>query len=192
MTLEPLALAGVHRMRFAAQADERGHFVRLWDRDLLAAAGLPATLVQMSAAFNAVAGTVRGLHFGWPPSRESKLVRCTRGRALDVLLDLRPHSPTYLRHLALELDADAPVTLVVPPGVAHGYQTLQDGTELHYAMDEAYRPQALGTVRFDDPCWGIRWPLPVSRMAARDREAPPFDEPAHRRRWLGAEVVHAA
>ena len=192
MRLTALDLQDARLLQFPAHPDERGHFARLWDRDALAAAGLPSALVQMSCAFNALAGTVRGLHFGWPPSREAKYVRCTRGRVLDVLLDLRPHSPTYLRHQAVELRADEPATLLVPPGVAHGYQTLEDDTELHYAMDEPYQAQWLGTVRFDDTRWAIRWPLPVSRISARDRDAPDFDAAAHHRRWHAAQDAHVA
>lgn len=184
MTLTALGLQGAALLRFTPQHDDRGHFVRLWDRATLEQAGLPCDLVQMSSAFNSAAGTVRGLHFGLPPSREMKLVRCTRGRVFDVLLDLRPHSPTYLHHEGVELSADEPATLVVPAGVAHGYQTLCDGAELHYAMNEPYQPELLGTVRFDDPQWAIRWPLAVSRISARDRGAPDFNAHLHRTRWL--------
>ncbi len=192
MTLVPLQLVGAHLLRAAPVRDERGHFARLWDRAALAAAGLPSRLEQMSSSVNALAGTVRGLHFAWPPACETKYVRCVRGRVLDVLLDLRPDSPTYLQHQAIELSAEVPATLQVPPGVAHGFQTLQDDTELHYAMDEAYQPEYVGTVRFDDPRWGIRWPLPVSRISPRDRDAADFDLRAHRLRWQAARAAHAA
>lgn len=188
----PLALAGAWQLQAQPALDERGHFARLWDRAVLAEAGLPTRLEQMSSAVNMKAGTLRGLHFTWPPAAEGKYVRCVRGRVLDVLLDLRPRSPTYLQHQALELCATRPVTLFVPPGVAHGYQTLLDDTELYYAMDEAYRPDQLGTVRHDDPAFGIAWLLPVACIAARDRDAAPFDAAAHRRRWFAQEAHDAA
>lgn len=192
MTPLPLTLAGAWQLRAQPAQDGRGHFARLWDRASLAAAGLPTHLEQMSSAVNTRAGTVRGMHFTWPSCREGKYVRCVRGRALDVLLDLRPDSPTYLRHEALELCATRPVTLFVPPGVAHGYQTLQDDTELHYAMDEAYRPECLGTVHHADPAFGIRWPLSVSSISDRDQQAAPFDAASHRRHWQAQEAHDAA
>ncbi|HLL18910.1 MAG TPA: dTDP-4-dehydrorhamnose 3,5-epimerase family protein, partial [Rubrivivax sp.] len=138
MNIEALALAGAHRIHVQRLSDDRGHFARLWCRGSLAAAGLSLEVVQTSASVNPRAGTLRGLHFAWPPSGEIKVVRCARGRLHDVLLDLRPHSATFGRSVTVVLDATLHDTLLVPPGVAHGFQTLVDDTEVHYMMTEAY------------------------------------------------------
>ena len=183
MKITPLALDGVRLVEIERLADERGYFARLWCRQAFADAGLAFTVEQTSASYNDRAGTVRGLHFAWPPAAEGKLVRCARGRMLDVLLDLRPHSPSYRQHLAVELDADSHRALLLPPGVAHGFQTLEDATEVHYMMDEAYRPGLGDGVRYDDPQFGIRWPLPVSSISERDRQYPDCDAVAHARRF---------
>lgn len=187
-----LDIAGAHLVRVQAARDERGHFARLWCRQSFAQAGIDLQIEQASASFNHRAGTVRGLHFAWPPAREFKLVRCTRGRLHDVLLDLRPDSSSFGRHQAVQLDPDTHDTLVVPPGVAHGFQTLLDATEVHYMMSEAYRPDCLGGVRFDDPAFGISWPLPVSCVSPRDAAYAGFDAPGHTRRWRAAEQAAAA
>lgn len=182
-----LAIEGAFRLEPQPVQDERGGFARLWCRDTLRTAGLDEArlaVMQTSASFNRRAGTLRGLHFAWPPAQEAKVVRCARGRMLDVLLDLRPGSPTWLRHVAVELDADTRQSLVVPAGVAHGFQTLVDDTEVHYMMNEAWRPDCAAGVRPDDPAFGVAWPLPVAAISERDRDAPDFDADAHRRRWL--------
>ena len=123
------------------------------------------------------------MHFAWPPAQEGKVVRCARGRLHDVLLDLRPHSASFLTSLAVVLDAEEHNAVFVPPGVAHGFQTLLDNTEVHYMMSESYRPGLSDGVRFDDPQFGITWPLPVSCASDRDRQYPDFDATAHRRRF---------
>jgi dTDP-4-dehydrorhamnose 3,5-epimerase len=192
MKITPLAIDGVRLVEIERLADERGYFARLWCRQAFADAGLAFTVEQTSASYNDRAGTVRGLHFAWPPAREFKLVRCTRGRLHDVLLDLRPDSSSFGRHQAVQLDPDTHDTLVVPPGVAHGFQTLLDATEVHYMMSEAYRPDCLGGVRFDDPAFGISWPLPVSCVSPRDAAYAGFDAPGHTRRWRAAEQAAAA
>jgi dTDP-4-dehydrorhamnose 3,5-epimerase len=177
--IESLALPGAYLITAQRVADERGHFARLWCRDTFAQAGLRISIEQASLSFNHRAGTLRGMHFSAPPSQEGKLVRCARGRAFDVMLDLRPDLPTFGQHLGFELDADAGNAVFIPPGVAHGFQTLVDATEMHYMMSENYQPAAADGVRFDDPAFGIRWPLPVSCIAERDRGYPDFDAAAH-------------
>ena len=124
------------------------------------------------------AGTLRGLHYQLPPATETKLVRCTRGAILDVIVDLRPQSPTYLRHTAVELSAANRRALFVPPLFAHGYQTLTDDAEVTYQLSEFYLPGAERGLRFDDPDLGIRWPLPVGAVSVRDAAWPLL---AHRR-----------
>lgn len=194
MKITPLSIDGVRLVGIDRLGDDRGFFARLWCRDEFARAGMDLQIEQASASFNQQAGTLRGMHFAWPPAAEAKLVRCARGRMHDVLLDLRPTSPTYLQHLAVVLDEDNHDALFVPPGVAHGFQTLRDATEVHYMMSEAYRPALADGVRFDDPRFGIRWPLPVSCISDKDRAYPDFDAAAHARRFDAAHdgAAHAA
>ncbi|MGD0050809.1 MAG: dTDP-4-dehydrorhamnose 3,5-epimerase family protein [Vulcanimicrobiaceae bacterium] len=172
MKLVPLALDGVYAVEFEPVRDGRGWFARLWDAELFEAAGLASRFVQQSAAWNAKAGTVRGLHFALPPASEAKIVRCVRGAAFDVVVDVRTGSPTFGRHLGLRLDDEARSAVYVPAGCAHGYQTLADQTELIYDISEPYRPTADGGIAHDDPALGIAWPLAVSAISARDAALP--------------------
>lgn len=172
MRLVPTTLPDVWVCEPDPVADERGFFARLVDADVLEEAGLPWRPRQRSVAFNHRAGTLRGLHWQAEPSVETKLVRCTRGRVLDVVVDLRPASATYLRHVAVQLDEDNRRTLLVPPLHAHGYQALVDGTEVTYDIDGEHLPQLERGVRFDDPALGITWPLPVTSINDRDRSWP--------------------
>lgn len=196
MNFSPLPIAGCQLVTIDRSADKRGYFARLWCREAFAKAGLQVQIEQASASFNHLAGTVRGMHFAWPPAHEGKLVRCARGRLHDVLLDLRPDAATFGRSLCLVLDADEHNAVYVPPGVAHGFQTLLDDTEVHYMMSEAYRPELADGVRFDDPQFGIAWPLPVSCISGRDRGYADFDRAAHARRCVAAQAAtgspHAA
>jgi dTDP-4-dehydrorhamnose 3,5-epimerase len=190
MKFVDLPVVGAKHVQAEPVRDERGAFARLWCRDEFARAGLPGELAQTSASFNTLAGTLRGLHFTWPPSGEGKLVRCARGRLHDLLLDLRPDSPSFGVHCAVVLDADERHAVWIPPGVAHGFQTLVDGTEVHYSMNESYRPELADGYRHDDPAFvalGLAWPLPVACIGARDREWPEFDVQRHRQRWAAAQ-----
>jgi dTDP-4-dehydrorhamnose 3,5-epimerase len=126
------------------------------------------------------------MHFQWPPSREGKLVRCVRGRLFDVLIDLRPQSPTYLRHAALTLDEDNRDAVYIPPGIAHGFQTLADGTEVLYQMTDTYAPELATGVRWNDPHFGIEWPVTGEVVIAqRDASYPDFEQ-----RAFEAELAH--
>jgi dTDP-4-dehydrorhamnose 3,5-epimerase len=191
-----LPIAGAYAISFEPHVDERGYFGRLWCRDEFAAQGICVDMVQASVSHNDVAGTLRGMHFTWPPSREGKLVRCGRGRILDVILDLRPDSPTFLRHVAVELDAGEHNAVYIPAGAAHGFQTLVDDTDVVYMMTEVYRPELADGVRYDDAAFGIRWPLPVTRIAERDAAYQDFDVVGHRHRFDAARdrarLAHAA
>lgn len=186
MKIIPLPIAGCRLVTINRAADERGYFARLWCRETFAQAGIAISIEQTSASCNHQAGTLRGLHFAWPPAQENKLVRCARGRLHDVLLDLRPDAATFGKSLCVVLDADEHNALFVPPGVAHGFQTLADDTEVHYMMSEAYRPGLTDGVRYDDPAFKISWPLPVTCMSERDRAYPDFDAVMHRRRFEAA------
>jgi dTDP-4-dehydrorhamnose 3,5-epimerase len=173
--LHATTIAGAWVVEPEPQHDSRGFFARTFERDTFAAYGLEANWVQCSVSFNARRGTVRGLHFQRPPHEETKLVRCTRGALHDVLVDLRSGSPSFLQHVALELSADNRLTLYVPAGVAHGFQTTTDETEVFYQINAVYAAHAADGVRFDDPAFGITLPLPVSHISERDRSFPDFD-----------------
>jgi dTDP-4-dehydrorhamnose 3,5-epimerase len=149
--------------------DERGFFARTWCQREFAARGLNATWVQSSVSFNRTKGTLRGMHYQKAPYEETKLVRCTMGAIFDVLVDLRPGSPTFQQWTAAELTAENRRMLYVPCGVAHGFQTLVDNTEVCYEISEFYHPEAAGGVCWNDPAFGIPWPLPVGPMSERDR-----------------------
>jgi dTDP-4-dehydrorhamnose 3,5-epimerase len=165
-------LAGVLICDPEPVTDPRGFFARLVDADVLAAAGVHVDARQRSAAGNHRAGTIRGLHWQDERAPETKLVRCTAGAVLDVVVDVRPSSPTYGRHVAVELSADNRRTLVVPPLCAHGYQTLTDDAEVAYDIDGEYRPETAHGLRYDDPTLGIDWPIGVTAINDRDRSWP--------------------
>jgi len=189
--LQPTALPGTIVVRPQRREDERGFFARVWCREEFAAHGVAIDIAQASVSHNRHAGTLRGMHYSIAPSREGKLVRCERGRIFDVALDLRTESPAFLQHFALQLSEDDSVALYLPPGVAHGFQTLEDDSTVLYMMSEAYRPELQAGVRFDDPAFGIAWPLPVSVIAERDRDFADFDRARHAASARTAET-HAA
>lgn len=174
MIFEATSIPGAFLVGQDRHEDERGFFARVWCEREFAAVGIDAPMAQSSLSHNRLAGTLRGLHFAHAPAREGKLVRCTRGRIFDVILDLRVGSSSYLRHFAVELDATRGVALYVPPGVAHGFQTLEDDSDVLYMMTEAYRADLADGVRHDDRVFGIHWPLPVSLIAERDRRYPDY------------------
>lgn len=188
MIFEPTHITGAFVVRLEPYRDERGFFARTWCEDEFARHGLADRMVQSSLSHNRLAGTLRGLHFSWPPSREAKLVRCVKGRILDVAIDLRPDSPSMLQQVAIELDDREHAALFLPQGVAHGFQTLVDECSVLYQMSERFQPGLGDGVRHDDPCFGLRWPLPVAMIAPRDRDYPDFDATAHARRWLGGRA----
>jgi dTDP-4-dehydrorhamnose 3,5-epimerase len=153
--------------------DERGFFARTWCRDEFEARGLSPDFVQCNVSHNRRRGTVRGLHYQAAPHAEAKLVRCTRGAIFDVLVDLREGSDTYLNWTAAELTADNGKMVFAPEGVAHGFQTLDDDTEVFYQMSEPYHPESAGGVRWDDPRLAIAWPLSERCIVSdRDRSLP--------------------
>jgi dTDP-4-dehydrorhamnose 3,5-epimerase len=154
--------------------DERGFFARIWCRQELAAHDLDTDIAQESLSFNRERGTVRGLHFQRPPHEETKIVRCTRGAIFDVMVDLRPRSPTYLYWQGFELTAENRRGLYIPKGFAHGFQTLTDNTEIVYQISEFYSPDSAAGYRYDDAAFGIAWPLPVAMISDRDLSWPQF------------------
>jgi dTDP-4-dehydrorhamnose 3,5-epimerase len=156
--------------------DNRGFFARAFCQREFEEYGLEPVIAQANLAFNRRRGTMRGMHFQFPPATETKLVRCTRGAILDIIVDLRPESPTYLEHVAVELSADNHRALYVPGRFAHGYQVLEDVTETSYQVGEFYAPGHEGGLRYDDPGLGLSWPLPVSEISEKDRAWPLLSE----------------
>jgi dTDP-4-dehydrorhamnose 3,5-epimerase len=175
MRFVPAGLDGAYVIELEPYEDERGSFARIWCRDELAAHGLTAELAQCSISRNARAGTLRGLHFQRAPHEEAKLVRCTRGSIFDVIVDLRPGSPTRSRWVGVELEAERGNALYVPEGFAHGFQTLVDDAEVLYMISHRYVPEAAGGVRWNDPAFAIDWPEARARtISDRDRAWPDF------------------
>ncbi|MDX6397170.1 MAG: dTDP-4-dehydrorhamnose 3,5-epimerase [Gaiellaceae bacterium] len=169
MIFTPLELDGAFVVDLELREDERGFFARTWAREEFEAHGLDPALEQCNLSFNHRRGTLRGLHFQREPHAEAKLIRCTRGAILDVIVDLRPDSSTHTQWIGVELSADNRRALYVPEGFAHGYQTLVDATETQYQVSEAYAPAAEGGVRWNDPAFGIEWP-PADELVISDKD----------------------
>lgn len=153
-------------------SDERGEFARVWESAEILRRGLDATVSECSIAFNAVRGTLRGLHFQVEPYAEAKTIRCTAGAIFDVAVDLRDGSKTRHQWVGVELSATNRRSLFVPPGCAHGYLTLTDAAEVTYQISAPYRPEAARGHRYDDPAFGINWPGSVERISSRDASYP--------------------
>ncbi len=178
MVFHEVGLAGAYLIEPERSEDDRGFLARTWCRREFEARGLDPRLAQCSVSFNARRGTLRGLHYQAAPFAEVKLVRCTRGSVFDVIVDLRPDSPTFTRWAAFELTADDHRMLYVPEGFAHGFQTLADQTEVFYQISESFDPASARGVRWDDPAFGIVWPPAGSRVLSdRDRAFADFRRP---------------
>jgi dTDP-4-dehydrorhamnose 3,5-epimerase len=186
MRIEPLSIPGAFLVKLEPHLDGRGSFARTFCAREFEEAGLPHQAVQMSVSYNRKRGTVRGMHFQWPPSRESKLVRCIRGNLVDVLVDLRPGVSTYLRHIVIRLDDKNRDAVFAPHGVAHGFQTLTDDTEVLYQMTDFHAPELAAGVRWNDPSFGVEWPVKQSVViSGRDANYADFD-----RRAFETELAH--
>jgi dTDP-4-dehydrorhamnose 3,5-epimerase len=174
MIFTETALKGAFIIDPERLADERGFFARTWCQREFAAQGLSTKFVQCNISFNKKRGTLRGMHYQATPHEEARLVRCTRGAIYDVILDLRPESPTFRQWLSVELSAQNSRMLYIPEGFAHGFQTLEDDTEVFYQMSEFYHPESARGIRWDAPAFGIRWPNIVCIISDRDRNLPDF------------------
>src|SRR5437773_5450258 len=161
-------LGGAYLIDLTPHQDGRGFFARALCQHEFAEHGLKPTIAQANIASNRQKGTLRGMHFQCPPAAESKLVRCTRGAIVDIIVDLRPESPTYLQHVAVELTADNHRALYVPERFAHGYQVLEDSTETSYQVGEFYTPDVEGGLLYNDPRLGLTWPIPVTEISLKD------------------------
>jgi len=171
-----LEIAGCFLIEPEPVADERGFFARSWCMQAFAEHGLNPGLAQCNISFNRRRGTLRGLHYQADPFAEAKLIRCTQGAIFDVVVDLRPGSPSFGRWTGTELSAENRRMLYAPEGFAHGFQALWDGTEVFYQMSQAYRAELARGVRYDDPDLAISWPIPAPIVSARDRALPGLAE----------------
>ena len=172
MRFEPIGIEGAWVIEPSPHTDERGRFMRAWCVSEFAEHGVNFTPVQANMGYSVQRGTVRGVHYQEAPALEAKLVRCTRGAMFDVVLDLRPGSPTYGQWYGVELSAENGRMLYVPERCGHGYQTLEEATEMFYMTSAFYTPDAVRGVRFDDPGFGIAWPLPPVSVSKQDRNWP--------------------
>jgi dTDP-4-dehydrorhamnose 3,5-epimerase len=193
MVFTETVLKGAYIIDIERREDSRGFFARAFCQKEFEAAGLKPMIAQANIASNRKKGTLRGMHFQYPPVAETKLVRCTRGAILDIIVDLRPESPTYLKHISVELSADNQRGLYVPERFAHGYQVLCDDTDTSYQVGEFYAPGAEGGLRYDDPRLGLSWPLPVTVMSDKDGEWKRLDEiESELQRRMGSVLKGAA
>lgn len=176
MTAHPARIEGVVRISLAAARDERGESVKTFSSDRFAGLGLPREWSQTLVVKNHCRGTLRGMHWQADPHPERKLVHCLRGRVFDVLVDVRPASPTFGTWEGFLLGGEVAEALFIPSGVAHGYLTLEDGSDLLYQIDGEYRPEAQRVLRWDDATVAIQWPFEPLSIATRDAGAPRWDE----------------
>lgn len=175
MIFNELKLKGAYVIELERIEDERGYFARNWSQREFEAEGIPSAFVEGNISYNRRKSTLRGMHYQAAPYGQAKLVRCTRGAIFDVIVDLRPASPTFKHWVGVELTAENAKTLYVPVDFAHGFQTLADDTEVFYQMSSYYVPESARGVRWDDAAFGIEWPDAESRIInARDRQYPDF------------------
>jgi dTDP-4-dehydrorhamnose 3,5-epimerase len=167
-------LKGAYLIEIEKLSDDRGFFARSWCQKEFESHGLTSRVVQANVSYNLKKGTLRGMHYQVAPYQESKLIRCTRGAIFDVIIDLRPHAPTYKQWVGVELSADNYTMFFVPEDFAHGFQALADHTEIFYQVSQFYTPGSEKGIRFDDPAFDVQWPLEVSVISDKDRNWPDF------------------
>lgn len=174
MKFVPTNLEGAYVLELEERVDERGFFARTFCGHEFEAHGLKPTVAQGNVSFNHRKGTMRGMHYQLPPAAETKLVRCTAGAVYDVIIDMRPDSPSYLQHFGIELSARNRKALYVPEMFAHGYLTLTDGAEVIYQVGEFYSPGYERGLRYDDPRFAIKWPVAIEVISEKDTKWAPF------------------
>jgi dTDP-4-dehydrorhamnose 3,5-epimerase len=172
-------LAGAFVIELEKRGDERGWFARAFCTREFQAHGLNHQIVQANNSFSAVKGTLRGMHYQLAPKAEDKIFRCIRGGIFDAIIDLRPESPTYLKSFTIELNAENRLALYIPKGFAHGFMTLVENTEVFYFVTEFYSPEHERGIRYNDPKFGIRWPLEPAVISDKDRNLKDFDPGTH-------------
>jgi dTDP-4-dehydrorhamnose 3,5-epimerase len=174
MFFTPTELVGAFVIDVQRFEDNRGFFAATWSIDAFESRSLVSKVVQINLSYNRTCGTLRGMHFRHAPYAETKLVRCVRGAIIDVIIDLRPGSPSYKRWISVDLTAENCRALYVPEGFAHGFQTLVDDVDVLYQVSQPYMPSVEGGVRYNDPAFGISWPLPVTEVSPKDTQWPDF------------------
>jgi dTDP-4-dehydrorhamnose 3,5-epimerase len=177
MILKETELGGCYLVDLDRHEDERGFFARTYDAAEFAARGLTSEVSQCSVSYNVDVGTLRGLHYQVEPWAEAKLVRCTRGRIFDVAVDLRPDSPTFAEWTGVELSDESGTGVFIPEGVAHGFLTLEKGSEVAYQISAPFHPEAFRGIRWDDPHLSIDWPAEPRRISERDANLPFLSRP---------------
>jgi dTDP-4-dehydrorhamnose 3,5-epimerase len=168
MIFTELELKGAFLVEVKKIEDERGFFGRAWCKNEFIEHGLNANFVQINTSFSKKKGTIRGMHFQVDPYQEAKFIRCTRGRIFDVIIDLRPDSPTFMKWIGNELSADNYRMVYVPGNFAHGFVTLEDNSEVYYPVTEFYTPGAERGLRYNDPAFNIQWPIEITTTSAKD------------------------
>lgn len=191
MKYTQLDVDGVHLVEMEPFTDERGGFARFFDTAEFEAHGMRPEVAQCNVSWNHHAGTLRGLHLSLPGHPESKFIRCTRGAIVDVAVDVRPGSPTFLQHVMVELTAENRLGLYLPPHLAHAYQTLTDDTEVLYMVSVPYAPGAETGYRYDDLAFGLQWPIPVATLSEKDGSWPAFDRETNAAVFSAAEAATA-
>jgi dTDP-4-dehydrorhamnose 3,5-epimerase len=184
MRFEETKLCGAWLIEPAPARDDRGFFARTFCAQEFADRGLATHFVQHSTSYSARRGTLRGMHFQRAPHAEVKVVTCLKGAVWDVIIDLRPGSPSYRTWQGFELTAENRRRLYVPEGFAHGFQSLRDASEVAYLISTFYAPEAAWGVRYDDPTFGIEWPLPFAAISEKDKTWPDFADPLPSRRQV--------
>lgn len=174
MKFNQTTLHGAYLIEIEPHEDERGFFARTWSREEFLKHELNAAIAQCSISYNKKRGTLRGVHYQVKPYEETKVVACTAGAIYDLIVDLRPTSKTFKRWFAVELTADKKNMLYVPEGFAHGFQTLEDESEVFYQISQTYQPEYSRGIRFDDPAFGFQWPIEKRIISERDRTFPDF------------------
>lgn len=169
MIFEETTLKGAYIISLQLLQDERGGFARTFCKKEFEQIGHRKEFVQLNHSYNTHKGTIRGMHFQLPPHQEIKLIRCVRGSVMDVIVDLRKDSPTFLQHISVELSAENKKMIYMPENFAHGFQTLEENSELIYHHTEFYTPEADTGLRYDDPALKINWPLPPVMVSAKDK-----------------------
>jgi dTDP-4-dehydrorhamnose 3,5-epimerase len=177
MTFKETSLKGAYLIEPELHEDERGFFARTFCQEEFRKHGLNPQLVQCSVSYNRSRGTLRGMHYQTAPYAETKLVRCTKGAIYDVIIDLRPGSPTFARWIGADLTAANLRMIYIPEQFAHGFQTLEDDTEVFYQMSELYAPECARGIRWNDPAFGIHWPTADRIISVRDNSYPDCGKP---------------
>ncbi|WP_291571673.1 dTDP-4-dehydrorhamnose 3,5-epimerase [Clostridium sp. UBA4548] len=174
MIFKETKLKGAYIIEIEPIEDERGFFARSWCKEEFESIGLNPNLKQCNISYNKHKGTIRGMHFQTAPYEEAKLVRCIRGAIYDVIIDLREHSETFMKWIGVEITAENRKALYIPEGFAHGFQTIEENSEVFYQMSESYHAEHAAGIKWNDTTFGIEWPLPIISISDKDNSFQSF------------------